>query len=323
MKYTELKNDITSCDRRIYLLEGEDAYFAMHGEEQIKAAFLTMPELNFVSFDGADLKGKNVSLLLSAMTVFPFMAEKRIIKVTDFFPTEQEYEKNLKQAFENCPESTILIIVNRTAGKGADLKRKKCITYVDCSHADEETVTRWVYVTLKKAGVKAEADACRDVAAFCLCDMSRVSKETEKLIAYGKSELSRADVCELVYKDADYRIYEMTEALARKNYARFCAIYSDMLSKGTDGNVIISSLHRYFKNLLIILSSPQSDAALASSMKMKEYGVKKSREQAANIGRDKLEKLIVALYDFSAAMRSGKLTPEGAFDCAVAKVLLG
>ncbi len=323
MKYTELKNDIKEGDRRIYLLEGEDAYFAMHGEEQIKNAFLSMPELNFASFDGADLKGRNISLLLSAMTVFPFMAEKRIIKVTDFHTTEQEYEKNLKDAFENCPESTILIIVNQSSGKGADLKRKKCITYVDCSHADEETVTRWVYVTLKKAGVAADVDACRDVAAYCLCDMSRVSKETEKLIAYGANQLTREDIGELVYKDADYRIYEMTEALARRNFGKFCAVYTDMLSKGTDGNIIISSLHRYFKNLLIMLSSSESDAAVATKLKMKEYGVKKSREQATALGREKLERLTRVLYDVSADMRSGKLTPEGAFDGAIANVLLG
>ncbi len=321
MKYTELKNDIATCDRRIYLLEGEDAYFAMHGEEQIKNAFLSMPELNYASFDGADLKGKNLSELVSAMTVFPFMAEKRVIKVSEFYPSEQEYEKYLKAAFESCPESTILIIVNRSAGKGADLKRKKCITYVDCGRADEETVTRWVYATLKRAGVRAEVEACRDTAAYCLCDMSRVSKETEKLIAYGKSEITREDVAELIYKDADYRIYEMTDALARRNYDKFCAVFSDMLAKGTERNVIIVSLHRYFKNLLIMLSSSESDAAVASKLKMKEYGVKKSREQAARLGKERLERLTCALYDFSARMRSGKLTPEGAFMCAISDVL--
>ena len=39
MKYTELKNDIAQGDRRIYLFEGEDAYFRTRGEEQVKAAF--------------------------------------------------------------------------------------------------------------------------------------------------------------------------------------------------------------------------------------------------------------------------------------------
>ena len=40
MKFTELKNDIAAGARSIYLLEGDDAYFRMKGEELIKSAFL-------------------------------------------------------------------------------------------------------------------------------------------------------------------------------------------------------------------------------------------------------------------------------------------
>ena len=52
MKYTELKSSIKEGAKPVYLLEGDDAYFRMKGEEQIKEAFLDMPELNFTAFDG-------------------------------------------------------------------------------------------------------------------------------------------------------------------------------------------------------------------------------------------------------------------------------
>ena len=74
MKYTELKKDIAEGDRRIYLFEGEDAYFRTHGEEQVRRAFLSMPELNFSSFEGSLLKGRALSDLTSAMSAYPFMA---------------------------------------------------------------------------------------------------------------------------------------------------------------------------------------------------------------------------------------------------------
>ena len=57
MKYTELKNSIAAGAEKIYLLEGDDAYFRINGEEQIKSAFLEMPELNFTAFEGETLKG--------------------------------------------------------------------------------------------------------------------------------------------------------------------------------------------------------------------------------------------------------------------------
>ena len=201
MKYTELKNDIAVSDRRIYLFEGEDAYFRAHGEEQVKRAFLSMPELNFASFDGGALKGKQIENLTSAMAAYPFMAEKRVIRVGEFYPSEADYDKYLKAAFENCPPSTILVIVNQSAGKGAQLKRKKCITYVDCSRADEDTVTRWVYATLKRAGIYADVSACRNVAAYCLCDMSRVEGEVdEDRMLY---EVARYNFASFIVKDFD------------------------------------------------------------------------------------------------------------------------
>ena len=321
MKYTELKNDIAQGDRRIYLFEGEDAYFRTHGEEQVKRAFLQMPELNFTSFDGSSLKGKALTDLTSAMAAYPFMAQKRIIRVEEFYPAESDYEKYLKSAFENCPDTTILIIVNSGAGKGAALKRKKCITFVDCSHADEDTVTRWAYATLKRAGFSSEVQACRNIAAYCLCDMSRVAGEVQKLIEYGKNPVTVAEVDEVVYKDADYRIYEMTDAIAYKNYSHFLDICLELSQKSADRAALISALHRYFKNLLIILTSSQPASALATQLKMPEFAVRKSAERARAFGQQKLVHYTSVLYDLSARMRSGRLTPDGAFYTSLADVL--
>ncbi|MGN0818380.1 MAG: hypothetical protein ACI4L9_05355, partial [Candidatus Coproplasma sp.] len=72
MKFTELKNDIESGARTIYLIEGDDAYFRTRAEEQIKSAYLTMPELNYSSYDGSLYKGASLSEITSAMSAFPF-----------------------------------------------------------------------------------------------------------------------------------------------------------------------------------------------------------------------------------------------------------
>ena len=63
MKFTELKNYISSGEGRIYLLQGEDAYFLTKGEQMIKKAYLQMPELNFASFEGETLKGGAITAL--------------------------------------------------------------------------------------------------------------------------------------------------------------------------------------------------------------------------------------------------------------------
>ena len=100
----------------IYLFEGEEGYFREKGEDMLKARFLQEPSLDYASFDGSDLKGDKLKLLVDAAACFPFVSTKRVVRVTEFYPTEKEYDSYLKGLFENPIQDTILLIVN--AGKG-------------------------------------------------------------------------------------------------------------------------------------------------------------------------------------------------------------
>lgn len=321
MKFTQLKEDIKEGARSIYLIEGDDAYFRHKAEEQLKAAFLQMPELNFTAFDGAQYKGASLTEITSALAAYPFMAEKRLVKISEFYPAEGDYEKYLKPVFENFPETTVLLIVNSQGKKGVDLKRKKCVTYIDCNKSDRETVAKWTYITMKRAGVASTVEACEAVADYCLCDMARVSKEVEKLAEYaGGGQVTKQTVDELVYKDADFRIYQMTGAVARRDFSTFAEICFDLLSKGYDENAVIASLLNYFKNLLTVEEAAMPEKELAAALKMSDYVFGKTKQQARALGSGRLTAYINALYSLAASFKSGKMTVDGALESALAEI---
>ena len=324
MEYIELKQSIAEGAKSIYLLEGDDAYFRMKGEEQIKAAFLEMPELNYSSFDGEALKGSGISALVSAVKNYPFMAEKRVIKVSEFYPTENEYENYLKGLFENFPPSAILIIVNSGAKKGVDLKRKHAVTFVNCGKADPETVSKWAYITLRRAGVSTSTACCESIAEYCLYNMARVAVEVQKLIDYKKEgTLTREEVDELVFKDADYRIYELTNAAASRNFTKFCEVADELQKKAGDEVFLLNGLFNYFKNLLTVISSGENNAELSKLLKMKEFAVKKSREQAERIGQARLEEWVGYIYSAISDMKCGRLTPQSALQTVENAIFFG
>ena len=88
MKYVDFRKFTDENGAKpIYLFEGEEAYFREKGEALLKARFLQEPTLDYASFDGTTLKGDALKTLADAINSFPFVSEKRIVRVSEFYPT--------------------------------------------------------------------------------------------------------------------------------------------------------------------------------------------------------------------------------------------
>lgn len=316
MKFVLFKKSLETGPAPIYLFDGGEEYFKERGEEILKEKYLKEPSLNFSAFHGENLRGSSLGDLVSAAESFPFMSEKRIVKATDLYPTEKEYESCLKKYFENPLPSTILLIVNTSAAKGKcfDLKKAPNVTWVDCSKADEETVLRWIFTQFKRAGITIDTECCERIMQYCLADMARIAGETEKLIAYAGEDkrISSEQVDEIVYRDTDYKIYEMTNSVGSKNYSKYLSVMNELLEKGVDYMTVLNSLCSYFRNMLEILLLNKTDAETAKVLGMKEYAVKMSRRQADNLGAFRVKECFIKLNQTINGIKNGLLSPEGA-----------
>lgn len=327
MKFVFFKKSLEEGAAPIYLFEGEEEYFKERGEEMLKEKFLGEPSLNFSAFRGEQLKGAAMTALTAAAQSFPFLSDKRIVKVTDFYPTEKEYETYLKKYFEDPPRETILLIVNSAAqkGKGADLKKAPNVTYVDCGRADDDTVLRWIYTRFKREGIAADTECCERIMRYCLGDMSRISGETEKLIAFaGKGGSIRAeDVDDIVYRDSDYKIYEMTGAFGARNYGKFLSVQRELMERGADESAILNAICSYFRGMLDICLLGKGDAETARALGMKEYAVKMSRRQANSIGAKRVRDCWGYVYSAVNTVKSGGISAQAALLKVNAQLFFG
>ena len=320
MKYVDFRKFTDEHGAQpIYLFEGEEGYFRERGEMLLKERFLQEPTLDFASFDGSTLKGDGIKAIVDAVNCFPFVSTKRLVRVTEFYPTEKEYELYLKDLFENPPQDGLLYIVNSAKPKTGvcAFAKKPNVTHVDCGKSDEETIKKWIYVTCKRDGVYADGVTCGKLVAYCNCDMSRISKETEKLLCYCQAEnvnrLTDEIVDLLVYPDAEYKIYELAGAIARKNYSSFLKIAEELMTKGFNELSLLSSLASYFKNLYETSLLTGGDKEVAYALGIKEYAAKKNREQVAKFGKETLFFLYENAYGAISDVKCGKITPPSAF----------
>lgn len=324
MKFTALNKSLQQELSPVYLIEGEEAYFRDAAVKAITEKLnITQPLLNNVRYEGESLKGDRLTAFRDELYTLPLFDEKRLVRVYGFYPSERDWAA-MEGYLQNPAPSTVLLIVNE-GKKGVDLKKKKGVTVVDCAREDEETLTRWLFSLMRRNNLNADAEACTLMVRYCARDASRMKAETEKLVLLlGEgSKVTTRHIEEYVNKDAEYKIYEMTQAASRGNTAKFYEIMDELMKKGFDEYAVLSSLTSHFETLTAVGNLAGSDEEVGRILSQNAYAVKKNRELVRRLGRERVKELYEGLYELGAGAKSGKYQKQGALFLAIAKIFFG
>ena len=321
MKFKELKRSLAERVEPIYLVTGEDAFFLSHSVKLIIGDRVANPALNLSNFDGSEIKG-NADKLLAALVSYPFMSEKRAVVVKEYYPNAQDL-KALSGYFENPNETTMLIFCNSAPSE--NIAKQKNVTTVDCSKGDLLLLSGWISNKAKSAGLTVSNLAVNKIIDYCCYDMTRINGETEKLISYalGKSQITEADVDALCVKETDYKLYEVVDFIASRRYDRAYESFTEMLDSAGDGQKLFVSLYYHFRKLFYVSVSNESDKALSEYLGIKEFAVKKAREQARRFSPKRLKAVTDKLEKEDADFKQGKLEAQSAIWNGILNILVG
>ncbi|MBQ8427042.1 MAG: DNA polymerase III subunit delta [Clostridia bacterium] len=302
MKYTEFKNGLESGHSfSVYLFEGEDAYFRERGLSLLKSKFVSEPSLNYVSFNN----DVSVGELLTSLDGFPFMSEKRLTVVKEFYPKSDFIKQGLGNFLDNPNPASMLVILNEKPCE--QLKKYPSVCVVDCSKQDASLLVRWIKAECGRAETTIDGETAKLLAEYCLMDMTRIETETNKLISYvgANGVIDKRIVDEMVVKDTEYKIYELTDYIGKKKYDLALAVIKDMLSKGETMQRIIVYVYNYYRRLLLSAISDKTVAELSTAFGIKEYAARKTKEQSAMFKKRALKNAVDALTDADYKIKSG------------------
>ena len=321
MKFRELKKSLTTKIMPIYLVSGDDAFLSGRAVRLIIDACKIDESLNFTKYEGNEVKGDSEKLI-SALTSYPFMDEKRVVLVKEYYPLASDL-KAIKSYFENPCDTTVFIIANVSSSE--NLNKLSNITVVDCAKGDSELAGIWIKSEVKSAGLTITQSAVDKIVDYSYSDMTKINGEVQKLISYAlsKGNIEEKDVESLCVKELDYQTYEVVEFIANKNYEKAYACLTEMFTASGDGQKLFVSIYYYFRRLLHSAISNLSDAEVAKQLKIKEYAVKMSRRQAKSFSVKRLKEIVDTLTKYDEDFKQGKIDPSLAVWNGIFNVLVG
>lgn len=318
MNYTEFKNRLESGESfSVYLFEGEDVFFRERGLKLLKNKFVENPELNLVVLDGEPSVGD----LTASLNGYPFMSNKRMTVVKEFYPKQEYFKNGLKDYLENPSDCSILAVLNEKPCEA--LKKYSSVAVVDCSKADSSLLIKWIKAECGRADVAISGETAKILSEYCSSDMTRIETETNKLIAYvGAGGTVDTEVVDaMVARDIEYKIYELTDYIGRKKFDKAFSIITDMTAKNEPPQRILVSVYNYFRKLLLAAISGKTSAELAKLFGVKEFAARKTKEQAAMFKKRSLKSAVDLLTDYDYKIKSGQIDADSAMWISVFKIM--
>lgn len=188
---------------------------------------------------------------------------------------QQAFKQDLSTFLSRWDGSFCLVFVTES-DKGFDVDG---VEKVNCNRLDKDSVCKWIISYGKRQQVTIERNVADRLAQYCLNDMSRVSVETQKLIDYG--EVSIESIEQLVHKDAEYVVYDLSQVIARRNVSRALELYKGLVSRGEEPRALFGLLYNFYRRAYYVKTTAGSNDELANMLGVRPGAIEFAKETAS------------------------------------------
>lgn len=308
-----LKKRLNDGIARVYIVEGDDYYLYDKAFSMIKnACRITLDDFNINVFDDESF---NLNKFFNATEMLPVIDQKRLVVLKGCKINEGE-KKALAEMLMHIPKNTTVLILDYNNNFEY---LKKDFVLVDANRMDEQTVRKLVVAYLAKQDRQISPEALTGLIEACNGYLTRIFSELNKLMYYQPQNplITKNMVDELVTKDIEFSIFELTEALSKKQGDRALQI----LKRMEKDQGVFTLIANQFRRLFYASISDLSNAELAKLLGVKEYAITKARQLAKGFSKAQLNKICGMLEEFDYAVKSGAILQQNALYLLVFNII--
>ncbi len=199
---------------------------------------------------------------------------------------------------QNAPAANLLEAVEAVGGSVERIER---LAPVD--------VPGWISARARLHGVKLDPDAVATLASAVGSDTERIEQEIPKLGAYaGTATVTGADVRTLVSGAIEADVFELTQAVVRKDSRTAVATLERLLADGNAVQQILALLLWQFRVLLFasaMRSSADADR-MAKAIRSSPYAIQRATAFARRVTRTDVVRAYEAIYAADQVIKTGR-----------------
>lgn len=238
-----------------YLLLGTEDLLKQEGITLLTEQVLSPSsrDFNLDRFYGPDA---DPAAVVNAALSFPALAPKRLVILRDLDKVAEKGLRVLLPLFERPPETTCLVL---TAQKVDGRKKtfstlaKHCVT-VACNPLYDNQVSGWIRRRFGRAGKRIAPQATDLLLVQVGTSLGELANEIEKLLIFvgDRPAVEASDVREVVGISKVNTVFELADAIGRKQLPRAVRTLGRMLEEGGRPTVMVAMILRHLAIILKI-----------------------------------------------------------------------
>ncbi|MBI2619146.1 MAG: DNA polymerase III subunit delta [Ignavibacteriales bacterium] len=274
----------------------------------------------------------DVKEVLALASAFPLMSERRVVVVKEFekLGIGDGTGERFTTYLQNPLASTCLVLIAQKTDfrKKPFTDLKKHADLVECKSLYDNQVPDWIAGRIAEMGKSVDPDASRILQAYVGNSLRALQNEIEKLFVFvgGKNVITAGDVTEVVGASKGFTIFELQNAIGKKDLKEALHILQAMLQAGQSPQMIIVMLTRFLNQLWRIgeikrLRAP--DAEMAKTIGVHPYFLRQIVQFQSNFSETQIEQGYRALLEADTVLKSTGRDPRLVMDLLVYTLVRG
>ncbi len=314
-------------NENIIVYYGEDTFYIRSKISQLIKKY-EIDDFNLTTYD---MEETRLSDAISDAQTIPFMSERKIVvlKNAHFLSTVKRKGDPdqplayLENYLDNPTEETLLIISvphDKLDNRNKLVKKlKEKATVSECKLKGPSDLAGWARRQAANAGLAIDNDALNLFISRVKHSTELAFLEMRKLLLYSKDQkaIDEATVRNLVTKNIEDNVYEITNAILAQQTSRALEIYQDLITYSEDPLRILSIIitkYREMAQVKTLLEKGMSQEDIQRHFRVKSGRAYYMVQNARGVPKDRIEDHLRYLEELDFYIKSGRVDKKHAVE---------